>query len=184
MDAVELQAVRSTIRTEARSNAVPATQGTLVLWAIFVGAYALDCLLRGELIRYYGGTSTLTLGIGALAIAVLAPQLFWLRLLALRDLDRAPVFRTIGPIDLRGGLHMRLRGDRGYSGHELRLIHGFHDQIDPEFVWRIDFVRTQHGRDLFYILQAQAVRAAAPGEREALVKYLWATRVYVDTSGD
>lgn len=184
MDAVELQAVRGTIRHEARSNAVRTTKGTLVLFAIFVGAYALDCLLRGELIRYYGDTSVIALGCGAFALAVLVPQLFWLRLRTLGDLDRAPVYRTTGPIDLRGGLHMRLRGNRGYSGHEMRLLHGFHDPIDPEFVWRMDFVRTQRGRDLFYILRAQAVRAAAPGERDALVKYLWDTRVYVDTSSD
>ena len=181
MDAVELQAVRSTIRHETRSNGARMTKGLAVLAAIMAGAYFVDSWLRGALIQSYGDTSVVTLAIGAAAIVVLAPQLYRLRLLALRDLDKAEVFRTPGPIDQRGGLHMRLHSDRGHRGHELLLLHGFHDPIDPEFLWRIDFVRTRHGPDLFYILDAQPIRAAEPGERESLNRFLWATRVYTST---
>jgi hypothetical protein len=187
MDAVELQAVRSTIIHGARDGVVHTMQLLATLAGIMVGAYGVDCLLRGELIRTYGDTSVITLAIGLVAFAVLPPFLHLLRLRALRDLDKAPVFRTSGPIDLRGGLHMRLRPDLSTDGegrgYELHLIHGFHAQIDPEFTWRVDFARTQHGPDRFYILDAQPIRAASGVERSELNQFLWSTGVYTEPDG-
>jgi hypothetical protein len=183
MTAMERETVRDTILQEARSNAVRLTKGLLVLIAIMAGGYFVDSWLRGGLIRSYGDTSVVTLAVAAVTIAVLVPQFFWLRLLALRGLDQAQVFRTVGPVDERGGLYMRLRGERGERGRELRPREGFHDPIDPEFLWRIDFVRTLHGPDLYYILDAQPIRAATAAERTDLHRFLWRTRVYVDSSG-
>lgn len=187
MDAVELQAVRRTIIHGAREGVSHTTQALASLAAIMIGAYAVDCLLHGELIRTYGDTPVVALAIGLVGFVVLPPFLHLFRLRALRDLETAPVFRTSGPIDLRGGLHMRLRPDLstdgGGRGHELRLIHGFHGQIDPEFTWRVDFVRTQHGPDWFYILEAQPIRAASGVERAELNQFLWSSGVYTEPDG-
>jgi hypothetical protein len=164
-------------------------QALASLAAIMVGAYAVDCLLHGELIRTYGDTSVVALAIGLVGFVVLPPFLQLFRLRALRDLETAPVFRTSGPIDLRNGVFMRLRPDLSTSnargeGRHLRLIHGLHGQIDPEFTWRMDFVRTRYGPDWFYVLDAQPIRAATAVERKELNEFLWSTGVYQDTSGD
>jgi hypothetical protein len=63
-------------------------------------------------------------------------------------------------------------------GIRLRPLHGYHLAVTADQVWQLDFVRTSHGPEYFFILEAQAIRAATDDERKSLNRFLWDTGVY------
>jgi len=184
MTAEELRTVRRDIISGTRG----VVRGAFLRIATFIGimtaGYAVQCVIEGRVATRLGKTPVWALGVAAVVILIVVPLLFLLRLLALRDLEHAPLYRTEGPIDTHNGVCVRLRSPAGDRGQHIRPTPGLHPRFDPEYTWGIDFVRTRHGPDWFYVLRSQYVRPATAAERRQLNAYLWQTGVYRDTTSD